>query len=194
MEKVKLTQEQADAIERGIKIYGKSRIMNDHALDGWVGNLNDLNGLTKDEIARALYVGYEVVPEFKVGDWVYVEAPKEELPNVYKIMNTERYIVNLDRLYGKHKKSDIRHATPKEIAEEKERRWWVKHGRDVWELKEGDVLKENGGTSHPVVVTRENKTDDGHDRTPSFNFIFTEMDCIKKNFRVVCFAEDRKDA
>src|SRR5690625_7963427 len=71
MKKVKLTQEQADAIERGIKIYGKSRIMNVHALDGWVGNLNDLNGLTKDEIARALYVGYEVESEFKVGDWVY---------------------------------------------------------------------------------------------------------------------------
>src|SRR5690625_2635349 len=190
MEKVKLTQEQADAIERGIKIYGKSRIMNDHALDGWVGNLNDLNGLTKDEIARALYVGYEVEPEFKVGDWVYVESPKEGLPNVYKIMNAEKYSVNLDRLYGNHKKSDIRQATPQEIATEKQRRWWEKHDREVGELRETDVVfyDDNSWGGIYIVYSDVFIASDKNLSVKLYNRHRKEITVAVSRLRVICFA------
>src|SRR5699024_1047502 len=100
-----------------------------------------LNALSTDEFIRALYIGYEVEETYEVGDWVYVEAPKEGLPNVYQVMNADKYSVNLDRLYGNFKNSKLRHATPEEIAEEKQRRWWAKHGRNVWELREGDLLR-----------------------------------------------------
>src|SRR5699024_4487920 len=132
MEKVKLTQEQADAIERGIKIYGKSRIMNDHALDGWVGNLNDLNGLTKDEIARALYVGYEVESEFKSGDYVVNDIGTIGL---IESVNGDHlkgvWIRDFDIPMNCTSNKIARHATPEEVEEVKERRWWAKHGRDV---------------------------------------------------------------
>src|SRR5699024_11265270 len=36
--------------------------------------------------------------------------------------------------------SQIRYATESEIAAEKERRFWNRHGREVWELKQDDLL------------------------------------------------------
>src|SRR5699024_1112184 len=112
-----------------------------HVMNNWDTDYERcLNNLTLDELIRAFYIGYEVEESYEVGDWVYVEAPKEGLPNVYQVMTADKYSVNLDRLYGNFKKSKLRHATPEEIAEEKQRRWWAKHGRDVWELREGDCL------------------------------------------------------
>src|SRR5690625_814820 len=193
MEKVKLTQEQADAIERGIKIYGKSRIMNDHALDGWVGNLNDLNGLTKDEIARALYVGYEVEPEIKVGDWVFIDFGEAgtEIGFIKGRIN-EPHSFYIDKCHFGANVNEARHATPEEIAKEKERRWWNKHGRDVWELKKGDVI----GINIKTITINEVREDGyiayfdglGSDRIYS-------VDSLKSGgYKIICFAEDRKDA
>src|SRR5699024_844646 len=113
-EKVILTKEQAEAIETK-KSTGSAAVAKH--LEGWTWKENKcLNDLSMEQFVKALYIGYEVEETFKVGDWVYVEVPKEELPNVYKIMRVDNYSVNLDRFYGNHKKNAIRHATPEEIA------------------------------------------------------------------------------
>src|SRR5699024_7959664 len=139
--KVGLTREQAEAIERGIKIYGKSRIMNEHEADGWVGNIVNLTGITKDQMARAVYIGYEGEATCTVDDWVTsvsgatcqrTKIRGEEVWGQWnRLTVTENYI----------KKVNVRHATPEEISKEKQRRWWARHGREVWELKVNDEIR-----------------------------------------------------
>src|SRR5699024_6388569 len=81
----------------------------------------------------------------------------------------------------------LRHATPEEIAEEKQRRWWAKHGRDVFEFKTGDLIDHD----HYVVEVMEVRSD----------MLRVEMNAAvgtitKENYdqiKVICFAEDRKD-
>src|SRR5690625_1685515 len=72
MEKVKLTQKQADAIESLLKKGSRDEILDTHFnIDSWQYSENRcLNGMEASHLARALYIGYEVRPKFKVGDWV----------------------------------------------------------------------------------------------------------------------------
>src|SRR5699024_8613457 len=84
--------------------------------------------------------------------------------------------------------TSLRNATQEEIAEEKQRRWWAKHGRDVWELKEDDILNVNGAI-RTVYHVDENKV-----YFYEVSEIYT-LDIMKGSGTtiVVCFAEDRKD-
>lgn len=184
-EKVKVTREQAEAIE---EIKDIDYAINIHSFNKRPDS--PLADMKTSELARALFVGYEVEPEFKENDWVYVEVPKEELPNVYQIMRVDNYSVNLDRLYGNHKKNEIRHATPQEIAAEKERRFWKKHGRDVWELKNGDLLTSDDDDYVEVF--------EGFGRRMPKMIFFKdgtkyEFSYIKEHYRIACFAENRLD-
>jgi hypothetical protein len=69
MEKVKLTKEQAEALEEVRKEYGNIGVLIHHCGFGGVnwgfawGKGESLNELTVDEMARALYVGYEIDEE-----------------------------------------------------------------------------------------------------------------------------------
>src|SRR5699024_11077859 len=72
MEKVKVTRVQADAIEYCKAEFGKDKTINTHAKGTWAYDCKPLNDLEFSELARALYIGYEVEPEFKAGDWVYI--------------------------------------------------------------------------------------------------------------------------
>ena len=198
-EKVVLTREQAEAIERGIKIYGKSRIMNDHEADGWVGNLVNLNGITKDEMARALYIGYEVEETFKVDDWVtsvsgatcqITKIRGEEVWGQWnRLTVTENYI----------KKVNVRHATPEEISKEKQRRWWARHGREVWELKVNDEIRHKESDRRFDIVHIFDNGDINMERTSTNDYKQKEVVTVKRSYisnyyyEVVCFAEDRKD-
>ncbi|WP_339233883.1 hypothetical protein [Oceanobacillus sp. FSL W7-1281] len=196
MEKIQLTQEQAEIVEVKKNRKDKSSAIEHHVKIGWYGrNYQFLNNFTSDELCRLLYVpgSYEVIPQFKVGDWVvyvhdnsiweitkdtYNDGTHINLMNGNEIMN----VVSVNRL---------RHATPEEIQEEKERRWWAEHGREVWELRKGDTLKDE--INYPHFVTRGNRTDGGLERTPSLNCVFREMDEIKSRFKVACFVEQRLD-
>lgn len=193
MSKVILTREQANAIEL-LKDLSEGRfgdIIDAHAKSrNWRSAASLANVLGVGDLASAMYIGYEIDPEFNVGDWVYVEVPKEKLPNVYQIMNAGKHSVNLDRLYGNHKKNDIRHATPEEIAKEKERIWWNKHDRTVWEVKRHDVLKDGAGNLFEV--------NGFHGRDEKQKVIFNPghfdfMTNIKNSYKVVCFTGHRKD-
>src|SRR5690625_2379411 len=153
--------------------------MNVHELDGWVGNLNDLNGLTNDEIARALYVGYEVESEFKVGDWVY-HVFREKVGIVTYVDDD---YVKFDGVFN----GDFhyfRHATPEEIAKEKERRWWQKHYRDVWEIKLRDLLTHKRHKFVREIIGIQ----DGEYITNPNNERFTKQE-IQGLFNIACFAE-----
>lgn len=182
MEKVKLTQEQADMIPKIKDVFSKVKFR---------------------DLAMALDGKYEVEPEFNVGDWV---VRTEELNHqnhhrgkVFKIKSVIKGTLTGEMLVvdgddnSEHLFNNIRHATPEEATEEKQRRFFAENGRKLWELKEGDVLEEDSINGRPVTVTRSNKSSGVFFRTPSLNYMFTEMDYIKKNYKVVCFAEDRKD-
>lgn len=132
MEKVKLTQKQADAIVKNVN----AGLENGNILYRYLryeGYDEQFRGLTFGALADALYIGYEVEPEFKVGDWV-VEKVSGKVGVVHSIdcgqgsfhVDLLEYAVPQYQLKG-----DYRHATPEEIAKEKQRRWWAEHGREV---------------------------------------------------------------
>ena len=129
MSKVRLTEKQVEALEQAKEGRGKDKVMN--GIGGkWYRELEPLNDLTPSQMARALYIGYEVEPTYTKGDWVITEGGT--VGEVY--MNSDvRTTVHLDvhqeRSDGmvtvaRAVKTDdiLRHATPEEIAEEKERR------------------------------------------------------------------------
>lgn len=193
MSKVILTREQANAIEL-LKDLSEGRfgdIIDAHAKSrNWRSAASPANVLGVGDLASAMYIGYEIDPEFNVGDWVYVEVPKEKLPNVYQIMNAGKHSVNLDRLYGNHKKmtSDTQHQ--KKSHKKKQRRWWSKHDRDVWQVKRHDILKDGAGNSIEV--------NGFHGRGKKQKVIFKPghfdyMTNIKDSYKIICFAEGRKD-
>lgn len=178
MEKVKLTQKQADAITKNVN----EDLKNGDILYRYLrfdGYDEQFRGLTFSTLADALYIGYEVESDYKIGDWV-----KDTSTNaVIQIADKQQKNNFLD---PRHK--TIRHATKEEIAEEKQRRWWAKHGREVWKLREGDLLIAEKEPDYADVVHANG----------DFNIHFKDGNYfskayIKENYKVVCFAENRMD-
>src|SRR5690625_561672 len=202
MEKVKVTQKQAAAIEVHKKHIGTDlpEIINTQ-ISGWQFQENKcLDELTLDEFIRALYIGYEVELGFNIGDWVVLEDgfigeiefinELEGWANIGDTKRTKERGVCLAKTYDLI--DIVRHATPSEIAEEKERRWWKKHGRDVWELKKGDLLFCNhGGRVHRVMQPNLNKP--AQDETRLSDGLWVTDDELKRNWKVACFIKDRLD-
>ncbi|GGJ86120.1 hypothetical protein GCM10007063_05780 [Lentibacillus kapialis] len=134
-----------------------------------------------ETLIRALYIGYEVEPEFEEGQWViaFHDNGRHKCTGVITGIDSGYLTVDVRNVHGEdlHLSLEgydvIRHATESEIAAEKDRRWWAEHGREVWELKIGDILanKHNGR-----MYVR------GSDVTPDSGHI-----------EVVCFAEQRLD-
>lgn len=191
-EKVVLTQEQADEIEGLMKEphnLTRDELLVEHTELGGFTNLNEAE-VDLTLLAKALYVGYEVKPKFKVGDWVVLRFEGEEwITDLTKESEFGGFYTD-SRLPGEKQKfyssSILRHATPEEIAEEKERRWWKGNGRKPWELKQGDVVVDVKGHAYNV----EEVLNDG---VVSTKGVETSLWEIKRRFKVACFAEDRKD-
>lgn len=197
MEKVKLTKEQVVTLETAIELNGFEGVVRQHVEGGWTtSTLKALNDLSVDKLVRALYIGYEVDSQYKIGDWVVLEDgyigeiefinEVEGWANVGYSKDTKERGVCLARTYDL---IDIkRHATPSEIAQEKERRWFAKHGRKPWELKKKDVLKFSNGNFYEVESVDELE-----------KVVFFEngeemyLNQVELNFTVVCFADERKD-
>lgn len=187
MEKVKLTQEQAREIER-IKNY-----FNRHE---YITKFVETNGVSDsefhiEELVRALYIGYEVEPEFKVGDYVVNGGGK-----VVEILEDkgDSFIVGWianGKMFKEStfKHSILRHAIPEEVSKEKQRRWWSKHNRGLWELREGDVLKADDG-GYPIEVC---EVFDSRNVRLTGVIPYVKINELKEGYRVTCFAEDRKD-
>ncbi len=174
-EKVKLTQVQAEAIEKeSYRDY--ENILYDYLV---VSDYDEkFKGLTFGGLYRALHHGYEVEEEFKVGDWM-INTTNDKAYELGKMMCLK---INANPGLYKH----LRHATPEEIAEEKQRRWWAKHGRNVFEFKKGDLIV------HGKIVTGVTEV--------KGDLLWVEMNAsvgtiTKENYdqiKVIYFAEDLK--
>lgn len=191
MEKVKLTQEQAEAIEKLKEEHLKrlKKIMNNPEYYDFTDLEKPLLGLTANEYFDALYNGYEVEETYKVGGYI------TRLDNglVFKITGVnhqEKYVYGSSSTI--HYFKNIRHSTDEEIENEKQRIWWKKHGRDVWELRGGDALKSR----NIKIVEQVEKLDHSYDGEEIVIFgggnweYFTD---VKRKYDIVYFAEDRKD-
>ncbi|GIO22462.1 hypothetical protein [Oceanobacillus sp. J11TS1] len=134
MQKIKLTQGQVDTIE-GIK----------NKMDGWIVQEHKrLNGLALEDFSKCLLVpdSYEVIPQFKLGEWV-VNLNTGEIGQVEAFKNVNGALGNSERIVVNsiiNYPDSLRHATPEEIQQEKKRRFWDKLGRDVDEYKTGDIV------------------------------------------------------
>src|SRR5690625_3369880 len=183
MSKVKLTKEQAEEIK---KIEDVDYAINILSLSKRPDN--PLAELSIAEVARALYIGYEVEPEFKVGDWVvHVHG---YIGKITKITN--KGVVFIDAKMGNGRFVNTfpvhyRHATSEEIAKEKEWRFFARHGRKPWELKIFDILH---GGHYSYVITGIDHEHDSIELDGVNNYYLND---IKGKFKVACFAENRLD-
>lgn len=188
MGKVKITREQADAIKR---IEDVDYAINIHGLNKRPDS--PLAELETSQLVRALYIGYEVEkPKLIEGDWV--TASDGTIGMLRKVPNSniynDFYVDSIGyRVAERPRLSDLKHSTSEEVAKEKERRFWRSNGRDVWELREGDVLSK----VYPKLIYH-------------FEVDYANKDCVKligdseryikdvkDHYKIVCFAEDRKD-
>jgi len=185
-EKVIINQRQADAIERYKKEQREQlESLNENSTrhESWA---QPLVGMDVDKIIASIHDGYEVEPEFKVGQFVI-----DVTTNVTREVKGEDMARFLNWEYIR--KQHVRHATESEIAAEKERRWWGKHGRGIWELRKGDALvhARNGKDWRIVKEVGEHVVD---------NYSFLEhktvtstIRYVTENFTIICFAESRLD-
>src|SRR5699024_4874869 len=93
----------------------------------------------------------EIISEFKVGDWLHNETSGI----TFKCIEVEENVVRADIPYQFAFNTEhgfVRHATPEEIAKEKEYRWWEEFDRLPWELKKGDVIYSKVTKSYYEVL------------------------------------------
>jgi len=197
MEKVKLTQEQAEDLEEALHAYEDDK---DHMLNVFVrakdtSDWGSISYFSPSKMAKALYIGYEV-ESYKIGDWVKVETQNGiRVSKIYAKKDNEYY---LERFPGHFKSQNVLgHATDEEIDEEKERRWWHNNDRNVWELREGDVLILNDHGYHIVdQIVKDEKETLYWFVSPDGPGNITQQQLIDEGlweWRVVYFSEDRKD-
>lgn len=193
MSKVQITQEQLGILNTYINTHGKDGTIDMHKY--WCGDADCLNDLKYSEIAKVLYTeDYEVVPELKIGDYVFC-TNKEKQKSIGKItsitgMDGDVYVVKFEDigLVERFVSNRLRHATPEEIEQEKERRWWAEHGRDVWDLVVGDILIDKRINSVDIFKGFNLKGEAVFELSMDQHMYF-----VKKYSKVICFAEDRKD-
>lgn len=192
-----ITKEQAEKIEWAKNYFkedGLSRIvglwMKNFSI--WEPVTGPLIEMKLDDLIRSLYIGYEVEPEFKIGDWIYISSEgthnsKEMVAKVESKYNESQLCLDNNWNIGAGSQY-IRHATPSEIAEEKERRFWNRNDRDVWELRKGDVLICDG---YPRVVE---KIDNFNEKSVLFKDDDWEYyENVVEEYKVLAFNKDRLD-
>lgn len=117
--------------------------------------------LSFDELVKALYIGYEVESKFKVDDWVIFknDVCVKVLRRILEIDEMNKLVRFSMSSKWEQIEDIVRHATQKEIKEEKERQLWKKIGRDIGEFKEGDVRLVDGYSSVYTSATGAAKND-----------------------------------
>lgn len=157
-----------------------------------VNTIND-EQIEVAKLMRAFLDGYEVEPVIKVGDWGKFEHRGETIITRILDIDYEGEFFKVDAEFPGLRYPTVpfwrmKQPIETEIYKERERRFWAEHGREVWELREGDVLGFNGKTFvvdavesrlfHPIV----------HYKNDSWNLLENE-----KKHNVVCFAHQRLD-
>ena|SRR5699024_1405844 len=193
MEKVKLTREQARAVEHKKKNDGRGikAVLNDIFYEPKFTDIRSVNEVIREigmeNFIKALYIGYEVEPEIKVGDFVDINL--FGISRIAEVTGVKGNMIAINGSDEYHLFKINRVLTDEEKQEEKQRRWWESNNRAVWELKEGDILKD--------IYQRENHEVVGIGFMGSVMFegdtSYRAVDEIENKCTVVCFAEDRKD-
>lgn len=201
MVKVKITQEQADAVERfKTEQYKSLKKEKEYPSSRFVEWALPLFELDADDIHDALYIGYEVEPEFKAGDWVVYKSNIHKMPIVRKVVEINQHIsgVTLDRELIIAPLNELRHATESEISEEKERRFFAKHGRKPWELKGKDLIADT--MDGLLEIIKETDSRNGYWAYSFFghnNYVIGKAELLvgglTGRFEVACFSENRLD-
>lgn len=133
MEKIKLTQEQADLIEE---------------IKSWQSEEHQsINYLSAEDLAKCILApdSYEVIPQIKVGDWTTYDNGPYANPRY-----ATRQVVDFDEdlVYFDEDRcmpvSAVRKATAEEESDAKKRQFWDGLGREVDEWKDGDIVTHNG--------------------------------------------------
>ncbi|GIO25358.1 hypothetical protein [Oceanobacillus sp. J11TS1] len=170
MEKIKLTQEQLEKIERELDGTERSevKLLTRHTKcvvtddDTWINDYKCLNKLSLEDMARILFIpgSYEVIPEFEPGDWVVTKTGYVgEIEfiddfggwaNIGYSKDTKQSGVCLAETFNLDEIE--RHATPEEIANEKKRRFWKRLGRGVDEYRRGDIVQTSTSKSAYFTV------------------------------------------
>lgn len=198
MEKVKLTPEQAEAIEKWKGMANNKQIL--HAFIGngkeygWLDELECLKSLSFEEMALVLCDWYEIEEPYKVGDWLHVTTPNFDF--VAKVIGERDEYTEFDN--GKKLSAfEFRKATTEEIATEKERRKWAAIGRRVGEFKKGDIVRvvDKGGSNLQVGEIGELGNRCGNafkvnGRLKTVNWVGGEEG---GNFELICPVEHRFD-
>lgn len=129
--KIQLTQEQIEAVERFKELgYGYGMLHFSKGKGHYTDSYKPLNNLTLDEMARILYEpnSYELEqPQFKVGDVVV----RTSVGHTFIVEDINEVRVFADG--NSHKKTNLRHATTEE-------KFWFDLGRKFREVKKGDKI------------------------------------------------------
>src|SRR5690625_374345 len=186
MEKVKLTREQANALESLLEDYTKEEIIkeNFNPIERLREYLDDENKnivfrhLSDEMLVKALYFGYEVEEQYKKGDWVKAKDDGRLIKLIHDFMVEEA---------NGCKNHLIEPATEDEISVE----WWMRNGREHWELRYNDILIDEQGNLYSFVeecgaLLELYSCHVGGVKLKSYEE-------LQDNFQIVCFAEDRKD-
>lgn len=151
-EKVKITQEQADAIKGYTENWSESSLVIRYNNRTIFAGYESLYKLNVDTLIRALYIGYEIKPErLRAGDWATEHAGEGYRIGKVKGLTGERYTVQFlgfettDYYFELVHCSKLQKSTPEEITEEKERRKWANIGRVDGEFRDGDIALDKFG-------------------------------------------------
>lgn len=155
MTKILLKKEQADAIEKLRESdYCDDAIVHNVVVsyynsESLKGDYKPLNGIRLDRLIKALYIGYEVVFNYKPGEWVTYN-------NGFQYGMVTRKIESVDEddclHFGEGRmmpSCNCRYATSEEIKKVKEEEFWESVGRDLGEFSNGDI----GITDEGLVIT-----------------------------------------
>lgn len=192
-EKVKVSHRQNIALDEMKNQNNDDWFINNHqSACGYDENWSSLEKLSVAELSRALYIGYEVEEEYKIGDWVFVDWNLSD-GEVYEVIDIEKGCVRIDWKGNQWPSMDIvRHATEEEITQEKERRFWNSLGRDVWELKLGDILSRSHEDFAESITVKEIKDDINH--IVFFEETFSKhIHTVRNKFKLACPVEQRLD-
>lgn len=193
LKKIKITREQEDAIKQARSLDFED-ILRMRKTKNAPFVYRSLDDLSVNELGLVFFNlgSYEVINELKEGDTLYY-------PEVCKLGKVQGDYVHwddnvkndLDYSLSLLESGDIRFATPNDIERSKEKRFWIEHGREPWELKQGDIIM--GERRQFYEVTGTPMSNGSFYYTGNDNYDFDIAECRDRNWEVVCFEEDRLD-
>lgn len=156
IKKVKITQEQANAIEclkeSEPEYWTDEKIIAIHSLSpkGWTGNSENLKNMPLLLLVDALRIGYDIKPTFKVGDWIVRLDGGDFLVgrNMVQVLEvTEQGKLRYNMLY----QIDCRLARLATEDEVNEMKFWSGMNREVKEFRIGDAFVSSSGYMYRIV-------------------------------------------